>query len=468
MNSPAANAPTLSVHAPNHQHNTRSSIMSFPLPFRPRLRDARLRWTLALGALLSLNSSAFAGAFSLVEQNAASLGAAYSEAALADSAATVFFNPAGMTHLKGQTVSNSTSLIYLSGKFVNEDSGYTWGSPIEGNDGGSPGSPTPVPALFYTSALDARTTWGIGMYAPFGMATSWKKDWVGRYHGISSDLKTLNINPSIAYRLTDRLSIGAGVSLQWTQATLVNAVDFGLAGYSLGVPGFAPGSHDAIAKVRGDDLSWGGNVGLLWQATDRTRVGLAYRSQINNRLTGGARFREVPELFAPVFYNQKVAVDFDLPESFSLQLAHTLNDQWSVTADVTRTSWSVMEQIHIEFEDPNTPPNTIPQNWEDSVLVSAGVQYRRGRTIWKVGCAFDESPVKDANLRLPLVPDTDKVWVTFGYEHHLSDSFSMSGGYAHLFMKKGQTSFTDSQAHVLRGHFDLAVDILAFDAVWKF
>ncbi|MBI5382296.1 MAG: outer membrane protein transport protein [Opitutae bacterium] len=421
-----------------------------------------------VAALLMANNRGLAGAFTLNEQNAAGIGSAFSETALASSPATVFYNPAGMTYLGGSFATSSVNVICMHGGFENQGSQYQSGASIGGGNGGNPGKPTPVPSFFYTRPLGAKAAWGVGVFAPFGLATTWDSNWVGRYHGIASELKTLNLNPSFAYRVNKQLSLGAGCSLQWSEATLKNAIDFGLIGYANAIPSFFPGSHDAVARVRGDDLSGGWNLGLMWDVSPQTRIGVAYRSKIANRLEGNVQFSNVPAAFAPIFHDQGTSVAFDLPETLSIHFAHFINERWSITGDFTRTSWSIVKNIEVKFKDPSTPMNSIPQNWRDSVMVGCGLQYRKGNTTWKIGGAYDQSPVYKAHLRLPLIPDSDKVWATVGFERRVSDRLRLSAGYAHFFMKSGATSFVDAQTHVLRGHFNLAVEILAVEASWGF
>ncbi len=168
--------------------------------------------------------SAFAAGFALVEQSMSGLGNAYAGgAAGAEDASTIFYNPAGMTRLNGQQLIVGTHVVMPSVKFHNEGSTHVTGLPLSGGNGGDGGVTKPVPNLYYSRKVSDKFSVGMGINAPFGLATDYDKNWVGRYHAVESDVLTVNINPSIAYKITDNLSFGAGFNVQYMKAKLSNA-----------------------------------------------------------------------------------------------------------------------------------------------------------------------------------------------------------------------------------------------------
>jgi long-subunit fatty acid transport protein len=130
-------------------------------------------------------------------------------------------------------------------------------------------------------------------------------------------VKTINLNPSIAWKASETLSLGAGMSIQYAEATLTNSA--GGAG---------------LATVKGDDYGWGFNLGALWQVSEATRVGLAYRSEVEHTLGGDVGFS------AAAMLNGPVNADVTLPDSASLSLFHKLDSRWDLLADITWTGWS--------------------------------------------------------------------------------------------------------------------------------
>jgi len=437
--------------------------MNCQLPLNSLLRTLAL-----LSITLPVASSLQGGAFTLTEQNASGIGTAFSSAAEAKDASTIFYNPAGLTRLDRQELVGAVNVIVLSGGYVDEGSTTAGVIPISGGNGGNPGGATPIPTLYYALPVSDSIVAGFGMHVPFGLSTNYDSDWVGRYHGTTTELMTINLNPSIGLKLTDKLSIGLGFSFQYVEATFANAIDFGLAGYVMEIPGFTPGSADGAVSVDGSNWGTGFNLGALYEPMAGLRFGLAYRSQIGNTVTGTATFADVPAPFQPIFYDQGFSGDLDLPASLSGNFFYQVDSHWAVMADVTWTNWSVLQEIVINFEDPLTPAATLPQYWNNSFIYSGGVHYSAGDLTYKLGLALDETPIPSSDYRSPRIPDSNRTWISFGVTLRSSETLSYDFGYAHLFMDEGPTNFTDDQTHNLKGTFNLRADVFSGQVTWKF
>lgn len=145
-------------------------------------------------------------------------------AASAEDASTIFWNPAGMTRLPGRQAVVGLNAIYWSARFRKEGTTSPAGPafPITGGDGGNPVGLNWVPNLYYAADLGRDLKGGIGINSPFGLKTEYPADWMGRYHAIDSVLKSLNINPSIAWKARDGSEFGdlPGVSVKEVKAML--------------------------------------------------------------------------------------------------------------------------------------------------------------------------------------------------------------------------------------------------------
>jgi long-chain fatty acid transport protein len=378
--------------------------------------------------MIGLPGLSFASGFALIEQSASGLGNAFAGgAASAEDASTIFFNPAGMTRLPNRQVAGALHLILPSAK-------YSDGNPAT-NDGGQAGSLAPVPNFYYVMALSPASRFGLGVNAPFGLKTEYDPNWVGRVAAIKSDLKTINVNPSLATKLTDQLSVGIGLSIEYAKADL---------------SGFAGGA--GILTVKGDDWAVGGNVGLLYEIDNATRIGLSYRSRIKHTLEGDATFSAVPAL------NGGVTADLTLPDIASLSVVKQVNPALTLLGDISYTAWSVFDKLTIVRSSGTTITSTT-EDWDDTWRFSAGATYKLSDAL-KVrgGLAYDQSPVPDAR-RTPRIPDNDRTWIALGLGYQANQKDVIDVGYAHLFIK--DPSLAQNTGLGLPGSYKFHVDILS-------
>jgi long-chain fatty acid transport protein len=409
---------------------------------------------LGIGVLLAATagaaSDAIASGFQLMEQNASGLGNAYAgAAAAAEDASTVFFNPAGMSLLKGRQAVVVGHLINPSARFSNNGSTAAAGGFGIGPNGGDAGDLVFVPNAYLSWPLDAKWTAGIGFNVPYGLTTDYDTNWVGRFHGLRSDLKTINVNPSIAYKVNDGFSLGFGLNWQRAEAELTKAVNYSFVAAAAGIGGVAAGS-EGTNRISGTDSSWGYNLGVMFNLTPQTRMGLTYRSAIGYTLGGTVTYANRPAalqaaLVAPAIAAQigdgPVTADMKLPATFSAALKHSVNSRWDVLADATWTQWSSFQSLVVVRGGGTVLENT-PENWRDTWRVGVGLNYHANdRWTYRIGVAYDQSPVPEA-YRTPRIPDQDRRWVAFGAQYRVSRSGAVDVGYAHVFVKDPQLNMT--------------------------
>lgn len=443
-------------------------------------------WGLALG------TSAYAAGFSLIEQSVSGLGTAYSGgAAVAEDPSTVFFNPAGMTRLAGTQVAAGLHYIMPKSEFSKSSAANAIGSPISGGDGGQGGVNKLAPNFYLVRNFENFAV-GLGVNVPFGLATSYDKSWVGRYHAVDSEVKTVNINPAIAFKASDKLSVGVGVSAQYLEANLTNMVDFGLATYSAHrVAALTSNSNmDIYGDMNADSWAYGFNLGALYQYSDGGRLGLVYRSRIKHDLEGDADFKIRNPAFInavnPAFLaaanayfpDQDISGKLTLPASASISLYQEINPKLAVSADVTWTEWSTFDELVIEFDrgvgaGGVTKESVTTEKWEDNWRYSLGATYKASDVMTvRAGVAYDESPVGNDRYRTPRIPDNDRFWVAAGLGYALSDKVAVNIGYVHLFVDDSKSDKTasgeDASRGTLQGTYAASVDIASVEVVMKF
>lgn len=392
-----------------------------------------------------------AAAFALAEQGVSGLGNAYAgAAAAAEDASTVWWNPAGMSRLpSGIHVQAAAHVIIPSTKFTNGSSANPF---IGTGNGGDAGDTTVVPNLFAAMSLNPAWSIGLGINVPFGLKTEYDSGWIGQFQGIKSEVKTLNINPSVSYKLSDQASIGFGVSWQRGEIDLTT-----------GIPAAAGGGVNSTS-IDGD--AWGFNVGALFNLGPATRVGVHYRSSLDYKLDGDTSFSS-PAL-AP--RNGNVKLDLKTPATLSFSAVHKLNSQWELLADATWTEWSKIDRLPLVFT--SGPLNgatldTLVFNFDDTWRLSIGANYKwSGPWTLRFGVAYDQSPVPNAETRSVRLPDNDRYWLAFGATYQMSKVSKLDIGYAFVNFKDApinndQRSATPVPKGLVNGTYEATVNVLS-------
>lgn len=370
--------------------------------------------------LLAFSSMASAAAFQLWEQNASGLGNAYAgSAAVADNASTVFFNPAGLTQLTGFQLSAGVVGVGPSYEFRND------GSTGTGNNGADAGGWHAVPNLYLSGRVTDRLSLGFGVSAPFGLATEYDSGWIGRAQSIKSEVRTVNFNPSVAYRVNDKLSLGFGVNYQKIDAELTNS----------------------LSRLKGDDTAWGWNVGALFTLSPAMRVGLSYRSSMKYTLEGTMN-GTVP-----------VRADVELPDTAILSVWQQVSDRWEAMGDLSYTRWGTLRSLNVVSRASGAMLGTESFNYDNAWRVAWGAAYKASDAAkLKFGIAYDRTPVKDAD-RSARVPDNSRLWLSVGGQWNAGRYGKIDLGYSYLYVRDPDINMTKNGT-TLRGSYDAGAHLV--------
>ena len=412
---------------------------------------------LVLGAM---SGNASAAGFQLLEQNATGLGNAYAgSAASAENASAQYFNAASLSSLQGRQFSVGVNYIDLNSTFDNIGSRAPAGHPNLAKNGVEGGDAAFVPNFYLSMPLTKDLTFGLGANAPFGMRTDWAKGWQGQYFGTLTDVKTVNLNANLAYRVNDAFSIGGGINYQKFDAQLETALN-----------GAPFGSRDGNFMVSGNSWAWGYNLGVLFRPTAATQLGVSYRSAIKHELEGkyavsgftgpGAGVAVATYGFAGTSGAGKVNIK--LPDTLIFSATHQLNSQWELLGDVSRTSWSDVPELRVQFAN-GSADKVSTYNWRDTWRVAVGANYQ-ATDAWKlrVGLAFDQSPVKEG-LRTPRLPDQDRIWYSVGAQYKLNNTSKLDFGYSYVKAKDArgnETSANPAVTGTILGDYKSSVQVL--------
>jgi long-chain fatty acid transport protein len=422
-----------------------------------RIRTSRC-WTVVVSVVLpGVSGSVHASGFALLEQSASRLGTAFAgTAAIADDATTIFYNPAGMQRLQEPHALLVLSGVNLSSEFDDRNSQPALGQPL-GNEGGDAGGWHAVPAAYLAWPVNDRLALGLGINVPFGLALEYDDGWIGRFQALKSEIETLNVNPSLSFRISERFTLGAGIDYQRIQAELTNSLNYtaviaqGLqqlvaAGQlpPAAVPGLlaANAGLEGDTGVRGDDAAWGYNLGVMIELSPGTRLGLAYRSAIDYEIEGSVRF-DAPSITNPVgaaivsaanagpLAPGGISVDLKLPDIATASFYQSFG-RLELLADIAWTGWSSVQELRI-VRDSGAVLSVTPEQWKDTWRYALGATFRlNDQWTLRGGVAYDETPVP-SETRTARLPDAERTWVAIGARWSPSEEWTIDAGYAHLF-----------------------------------
>lgn len=421
---------------------------------------------------------AHSSSFQILEQSPAHLGNAFAGTAsdISD-ASSVFFNPAAIGRLNGTALSIGANAIFTKAEFSNENSN-TNGIESKTDEIGY------VPNIYWATPLSERLTLGLGLNAPYGLASEYDKAWMGRYLATHSELEVANLGAVLAYKINDIWSIGLGVDYQRAKVTLESQIDstFGIK------PDPATDSH---AKIEGDDTDVNGNVSLYFAPGEQTSVGLVWRQGGEFDLEGDATFtlnaacspgagfptgappKPTTGTLCAVGLNAlkgNATASVHLPDTVTLSGTHQLNEHWWIHSDIAWTQWSNIQTINVVNSSNNLSINKLELNYKDSMRYAVGFTYKADSPwTWRFGVAFDEAPQTNPALVSPRIPDQDRIWFSGGFNYALSTSASIDVGYTYIDVKESKINNTDLQTgHHVEGHFDPSVNIVGVQLNWMY
>jgi long-chain fatty acid transport protein len=390
------------------------------------LRRATLCATSALGLLVIATATANAGGFALREQSAYGQGTSYAGVAAGGDLSTMFWNPAVMTQFAGVQTASTYSGIFP----------YAANTPSAGSTLGILGGTNNtinnafVPSSYMSMQLNPRLWVGMSFNAPFGLSTSFPDLWAGRDYAGNTTLKTYNAAPSIAFKLNDWISVGAGVQIQYASADLSRGV-------TVPVPRLGLLPVDS-ADIWGTGWGYGFTAGLTLTPTPTTTIGLGYRSQLDQKIDG--TLQQYGAIPLPGTTNGSVSTTIDLPDVVSLGIRQQAGPQWTFMGTVEWTNWSRIGTSDVTSGSGGPAlvggkPVTIAFNYDDGWFFALGAEYKwTDRLTVRGGVAYEISPITD-DVRIPLLPDNDRTWVSVGATWLIAKGVAAHLAYSHAFVR---------------------------------
>jgi len=401
-------------------------------------KPACLFFTIFCLLTVVFSGQAWAGGLYIQEFATPSLGTANAGAqAWADNASTSFFNSAGMTRLEGKELMVGGGLIYTDIKFDPAPD-----TPVPGGDGGQKGSLAPLINVFYVHSLSDDLKFGVDLVSVSAAVLDYDDGWTGRRQCLSTEVFTMTLHPSLAYKLNDWLSVAGGVGLIYGELELE-------------VAGLLP---DRKITIDGDDLAYTFNLSAMFELSDQTRLGVVYWSEADLNFEGDVTHQ-------PSGLNAGVDTALPLPQWVKAGIYHEINDRFALLGSVGWEDWSELENVNISFASTSA---ALPKNWKDTYHFAGGMHYRLSEPwLLQFGIAYDTSPV-DAEDRTADMPIDRQIRYNIGTQYEKSERLTI--GCAFEYADLGDAEINNSAPLTgLKGSYksnDLFAFIINFN--WKF
>lgn len=295
-------------------------------------------------------------------------------------------------------------------------------------------------------------TAGIVVSTPYGLAFSYPHTSPVRNYVVESDLKTIAISPSVAFKVNPVLTLGLGVDAQWTDVKFSN--------YPLQV------FPNTSGTAKGDSWTARGTFGVLLDLTKQLRIGMAVKTRGTAKLKGNYSVDNpvvIPNLLNLV--SGTARADLPLPTTFTTSISFAVTPRWNVYGDYIRTNWSSVSDVKLRVP---AGDSTIVGGWNDSNFFSIGTDYKvTDQFTVRGGVALDYTPTSDTT-RVPGIPDSNKTWLALGGSYEVRKNLTVSVSYGHEFFKRARIQQATAGKSALNGQIKESVDLVSMQVSYKF
>lgn len=403
------------------------------------------------GKIFLLTLSPFmanAGGYQVNLMGIKQVGMGHTGTGLAQDAATVYFNPGGMTFLKDKySFSGGASIVYSHTGFTSNTSNYT----------AYTNSPASTPFNVYGSVkLKERWAVGLGVYTPYGSTVKWEDNWSGQYLIKEISLKSFYFQPTVAFKVNDKIGIGAG---------LVYAL--GSVKLSKSIPVNYPDGHPGSTTLEGKASNFGYNLGLYVKPVEKLSIGLTYHSRVDMNLSGGTANFDVPASLATNFPNTNFSASIPLASLTSLGITFKATEKLDVAVDVNYSGWSAYKSLDFTFDKttPSLQNSKNPRNYTNAWIYRVGGQYKLVEKLAvRAGAYYDLTPV-DKNNYSPETPDANKLGLSAGFSYNPTERFGIDGAF--LFIS-GQSTIGNYEQANFKGTYKTLAFIPALALSYHF
>lgn len=369
---------------------------------------------------------AYAGGYRVSLQGQKALAMGHTGVAVINSSESVFFNPAALVYLEDRlSISAGVSGVFSNIAYQNPETGANARSD----------SPMGTPLYFYASyQANDWLAFGLGVYTPYGSEVKYQKDWEGSHLVNKIDLMALYIQPTVSFKIDEKLSIGGGPIFATGSVKFNRNLNRTLTDLE--------GNRSNVTVDASGVTSWGWAAGLMFNPVEDVRIGASYRSKINMKSTDGeAVFENVPNSPLTPFEDSDITATLPMPAELTVGVSYQFLEDWLFAFDYNRTFWDAYESLDIIFHNPKNPDSRNPRNYKNSSIYRFGLQYDATEMFTlRVGYYFDESPVRPGYFA-PETPRNDSNNFTAGFTLNVSNRLQVDLSFLYSHFKEVDASY---------------------------
>ncbi|MFA6469091.1 MAG: OmpP1/FadL family transporter [Bacteroidota bacterium] len=404
---------------------------------------------------------AFAGGYQINEHGARATGMGGAFAARASDGSAMFFNAAGLGFQKGMNVLVGTTLIFPSTTFTGPTPATTESKMVD--------------QMFYPSniygsyAVNDQLVVGLGIYNPYGLGTEWDNEWIGRKLTVKTDLQTFYINPTVAYKINDNLSVGVGVSYVIANAKIKQRAQT----YSSLAPP-TPSTKDGTVNLEGDGNGISFNLGVIYKPMEKLSLGASYRSLVDIEFTGDATFTDMQALQA-YFPGGEGKVSLPMPSSLQVGVAYDVMPELTVEVDIQYVGWSSYDKLDITLPNGPVSPlgilqksSTADKKWEDAMMIRLGGEYKvNDQLMVRAGYIRDMTP-QPVDKMEPMLPDADRNDISVGAGYKINDNLTVDASYLLVMFEDRASTYKPSTSTTFYGTYKSSANLISLNVGYSF
>jgi len=396
------------------------------------------RFLLLFSAAVLFSTQVHAGGFQIPEMGVKAMGMGHAFTAVADDPTANWFNPAGLAFQKGHAVTVGGVVVLPKVDFSSNTS-----NPFHPTSSSADKKTLLVPHTYVAGSSDEMgISYGIGINAPFGLEMEWPTTAVFAGAAQYGRLQAVNINPNIAFKVSEELALAVGI----VYANMYK-VDF---------------NGTALPQnFKGD--GWGFNAAALYK-TEQFNIGVSYRSDVKIKANGSSTLTATTQTV-------NNAITVTMPDMLSIGVAFHPTDRWTISADADWVNWKKFDQLAFTYTPTLAGVGsslTVPENWKATWAFRLGAEWEYSDTMRaRFGYTYDPTPISDVEFT-PLLPGNDRQAVHLGYGVDISDQATLDLAYIYVLVATRNQTVSTGTSIVRNGTYKSDVHLLGASLTYNF